>query len=116
MHSFSLSLSLYLSIYLSIYLFLFLHTPTLSIYLSIYFSLSLYLSLHPHSLTHSSYLTLGNVVAVGTFEPEIEIWDLDVLEILQPLITLGGRDEQGKFKPGSHHQAVMSLSWNRHAR
>ncbi|CAG8770225.1 13988_t:CDS:2, partial [Cetraspora pellucida] len=38
----------------------------------------------------------GNYVAIGTFEPEIEIWDLD--------------------KPNSeyHTDAVMGLSWNKH--
>ena len=59
---------------------------------------------------------VGNVIAIGTFEPEIELWDLDVLEPLQPLITLGGKDEKGKFLKDSHHQAVLSLSWNKPAR
>ena len=34
----------------------------------------------------------GNFVAVGTFEPGIEIWNLDVLEALTPTATLGGRE------------------------
>lgn len=32
----------------------------------------------------------GNCLAVGSFLPEIEIWDLDVLEILEPTSRLGG--------------------------
>lgn len=44
----------------------------------------------------------GNFVAVGSFEKQIEIWDLDVLDLVYPTVTLKG-----------HADAVMSLSWNR---
>eukprot|EP00299_Pterocystis_sp_00344_P012959 c6292_g1_i1.p1 GENE.c6292_g1_i1~~c6292_g1_i1.p1 ORF type:complete len:502 (-),score=114.46 c6292_g1_i1:22-1479(-) len=85
----------------------------------------------------------GNFVAVGTFHPGIEIWDLDVVDAPTPVATLGGHEpvapiaepaepaapESGKKKkkkskkpkeakaepalrPGSHSDAVMSLSWN----
>ena len=84
----------------------------------------------------------GNFVAVGTFEPGIEIWNLDVLEALTPTATLGGREtpaeakarmnsgsSKGKKKKkakkkkksagllpqlrqGSHKDAVLGLSWN----
>jgi periodic tryptophan protein 1 len=67
----------------------------------------------------------GNFAAVGTFEPEIEIWNLDVLEIPYPTLVLG-QTEKGKSKKGKkskkstpatnaemHTDAVMSLSWNR---
>ena len=58
---------------------------------------------------------LGNFCAVGTFDPEIEIWDLNVLEAAIPTITLGGADKKKKRKKsGSGHlDAVMCLSWNR---
>ena len=36
----------------------------------------------------------GNFVAVGTFEPGIEIWNLDVLEALTPTAVLGGRESE----------------------
>lgn len=47
----------------------------------------------------------GNFVAVGSFEKQIEIWNLDVLDLVYPTVTLNG-----------HNDAVMSLSWNRQGR
>eukprot|EP01119_Soliformovum_irregulare_P004582 TRINITY_DN15641_c0_g1_i1.p1 TRINITY_DN15641_c0_g1~~TRINITY_DN15641_c0_g1_i1.p1 ORF type:complete len:443 (+),score=124.36 TRINITY_DN15641_c0_g1_i1:104-1330(+) len=59
----------------------------------------------------------GNLMAIGTFEPEIEIWDLDIMETLTPITTLGGKmKKKDKFLAGSHTNAVMSLSWNSKAR
>mmetsp|Transcript_9702 Transcript_9702/g.28901 ORF Transcript_9702/g.28901 Transcript_9702/m.28901 type:complete len:595 (-) Transcript_9702:2368-4152(-) len=81
----------------------------------------------------------GNFCAVGTFGPGIEIWNLDVLNALEPLCVLGGEDtsmadeimrlnmmnnsdkrhnntptpQGGSLKPGSHTDAVMALSWNK---
>lgn len=76
---------------------------------------------------------MGNFVAVGTFDPVIEIWNLDVLDPLEPTASLGGYKNktsadmanmlsEGKkkskknkieYKNGSHTAAVMSLSWNK---
>jgi periodic tryptophan protein 1 len=70
----------------------------------------------------------GSFAAVSTFEAEIEIWDLDVLDALQPVATLGGhtgdagnrepeirsrkrRNKEG-WLPGSHTDSVLSLAWN----
>lgn len=94
----------------------------------------------PLCLAHGQVSTggvTGNFCAVGSFEPGIEIWNLDVLNALEPSCILGGQDtsaaddlmamqlmskktqvapprtskEQG-LRPGSHTDAVMSLSWN----
>jgi periodic tryptophan protein 1 len=72
----------------------------------------------------------GSFVAVGTFKPGIEIWDLNVLDVLEPTATLGGENDEDlrdvampkiskrrknrktALKPGSHQDAVMSLDWN----
>ena len=33
---------------------------------------------------------MGSYVAVGTFHPSIEIWNLDVIDPLEPTAVLGG--------------------------
>jgi len=80
----------------------------------------------------------GNFCAVGTFGPGIEIWNLDVLNALEPSCVLGGEDTSmadeimrhnmmnsqtkhnnthmpgsSSLKAGSHTDAVMALSWNK---
>ncbi|CAJ1929038.1 unnamed protein product [Cylindrotheca closterium] len=83
--------------------------------------------------------TAGNFCAVGTFGPGIEIWNLDVLNALEPSCVLGGEDttmadeimrhnlmnaskkndtrldipSKPGLKEGSHTDAIMSLSWNK---
>lgn len=37
----------------------------------------------------------GNYVAVGSFDPAIEIWNLDVMNALEPTVVLGGADTSG---------------------
>ena len=89
----------------------------------------------PFQTSDGSQSTVGNYIAVGTFSPAIEIWNLDVLDPLEPTAILGGENpdaanantkkskknggkgkEKSKkvsaFLPGSHEAAVMSLSWN----
>ncbi|KAG5638480.1 hypothetical protein H0H81_012412 [Sphagnurus paluster] len=75
----------------------------------------------------------GNYIAVGTLDPEIEIWSLDVVEAMYPNSILGRPDQTkahiptplgtGKKKKkktkhrtvekGYHVDAVLGLSWNR---
>jgi periodic tryptophan protein 1 len=77
--------------------------------------------------------------AVGTFGSGIEVWNLDVLNALEPSCVLGGEDTSmadelmrhsitggslkknesinmgsgPRLRPGSHTDAVMALSWNK---
>lgn len=77
----------------------------------------------------------GSYIAVGTFEPGIEVWNADILNPLEPTVVLGGEDtsrsdarwakslggkskgkpnmnQRSSLKNGSHTDAVMALSWN----
>lgn len=60
----------------------------------------------------------GSFVAVGTFRPEIEIYNTDIMDAIEPECVLGGLVDGKKrsLKPGSHRQAVMGLSWNQEYR
>ncbi|CAG7973497.1 unnamed protein product [Penicillium olsonii] len=71
--------------------------------------------------------TQGNFVAVGTMEPDIEIWDLDVVDSMYPnaILGQGGQDadkKQKKQKKKSkandeyHIDAVLALAANRQHR
>lgn len=78
----------------------------------------------PPFLVNNEQKEVGSYVAVGTFDPSIEIWNLDILDPLEPIAVLGGEDKAATSKkgkkgkktpamlPGSHAQAVMSLTWN----
>jgi periodic tryptophan protein 1 len=74
-----------------------------------------------------------NCAAIGTMYPGIEIWDLDCVDAVEPVTTLGGysdeaikaaskkgkkggKKESKALKGGSHEDAVMGLSWNREFR
>ena len=99
----------------------------------------------PLSLAHGDINNdgqAGNYCAVGTFNPSIEVWNLDVLDALEPVCILGGEDttasdelmkinmaraavgkklkkmkkgtsNNGGLKPGSHTDAIMALDWNK---
>jgi len=58
----------------------------------------------------------GSLVAIGMMLPEIHVWDLDIVDCLEPAFTLG---QKGKKKKGiarvGHRDAVLSLAWNNQA-
>ena len=81
----------------------------------------------------------GNFVAIGTFDPEIEIWSLDTLDVLYPSLILGGgpvappvddseepssskskkKKKKSKAKKASpqssqdvHTDAILTLAWS----
>lgn len=68
----------------------------------------------------------GNFIAVGSMEPAIEIWDLDIMDEVQPSVILGGIAEKKKGKKGkkksikykkdSHTDSVLGLAWNKEYR
>lgn len=78
----------------------------------------------PYLAGDNSQVNIGNFIAVGTFNPVIEIWNLDVLDPLEPSATLGGKVVGKKHKKtgeqvytkDTHQDSVMGLSWNKHFR
>lgn len=78
----------------------------------------------------------GNYIAVGTLDPEIEIWSLDTVEAMYPSTVLGRPDKtkahvpvpvgtgkkkkkKTKARPkddSCHVDAVLALSWNKNVR
>uniref|UniRef100_A0AC35GMU1 Periodic tryptophan protein 1 n=1 Tax=Panagrolaimus sp. PS1159 TaxID=55785 RepID=A0AC35GMU1_9BILA len=63
----------------------------------------------------------GNLLAVGTFDPTIQIWDLDIANSLEPIVTLGQQAKSSKTGKSrkkrdnsaqGHSDAVTALDWN----
>jgi periodic tryptophan protein 1 len=61
-----------------------------------------------------------NYLAIGSLNPWIEIWDLDLVDSLEPEFILGSmekikkkKDPTKKQKILGHRSAVLDLSWNR---
>jgi periodic tryptophan protein 1 len=52
----------------------------------------------------------GNYVAVGSFEPAIEVWNLDVMNALEPSLVLGGMDTRGAEECWIRMQQAMKPS------
>ena len=62
------------------------------------FPLSLdWLSVAPSSFQGDTHRR-GNYAVVGSFLPEIEIWDLDTLDVIEPTMVLGGMQEVASKK------------------
>ena len=70
-------------------------------------------------------------MAIGSFDPHVEIWDLDLIDAVAPQIVLGPNDPTDlglsapskkkkagpariakRMNPETHVDAVMGLSWN----
>jgi len=63
----------------------------------------------------------SNLVAIGNMTPDIELWDLDVVNTLEPAFCLKGKWKHKRKKKAlkkvetsrGHSDAVLALSWNK---
>ncbi|XP_022250595.1 periodic tryptophan protein 1 homolog [Limulus polyphemus] len=57
---------------------------------------------------------LGNFLAIGDMTPVINIWDIDIVDTLQPACSLGQKSKKKKLASTStgHTDAVLDLNWN----
>jgi len=59
----------------------------------------------------------GNYLAVGGMSPAIEVWDVDVVDCLEPIFVLGSsKKKKRKPKDVGHTDAVLDLAWNSRVR
>lgn len=53
--------------------------------------------------------------AIGSMDPVITIWDLDIQDSLEPILKLGAKKNRRKnITAFGHTDAVLDLSWNTH--
>ncbi|KAL6431130.1 hypothetical protein ACFW04_007098 [Cataglyphis niger] len=55
----------------------------------------------------------GNLCAIGNMTPIIEVWDLDLIDCLEPAYKLGRKpSKKKKQKRIGHRDAVLDVAWN----
>ncbi|XP_065345086.1 periodic tryptophan protein 1 homolog [Cloeon dipterum] len=66
-------------------------------------------------LNHEPAGGFGNLVAIGTMSNVIDVWDLDIVDGLEPSFRLGKKASKKKKTPSvGHKKSVLCMSWNKH--
>lgn len=64
-------------------------------------------------LDHEPGQSAGNYCAIGSMSPVIDVWDLDIINCLEPAFRLGRKPSRKKgLQRVGHKDAVLALSWN----
>lgn len=60
----------------------------------------------------------SSLLAIGSMSPIIDVWDLDIVDSLEPAFSLGSKKKKSKkfSKATTHTDAVLALSWNHNVR
>ena len=61
----------------------------------------------------SSSQERGNIVAVGSMDPGIELWALDMVDAVEPLATLGGADPNAPLTVGQKKKGKRKVRTRR---
>lgn len=66
-------------------------------------------------LDYEPNMPKGNYCAVGSMSPIIEVWDIDLVNVIEAAYSLGkpASRKKNREKVG-HSDAVLSLAWNKH--
>lgn len=65
-------------------------------------------------LNYEANAPKGNYCAIGSMDPIIQVWDLDIINCIEPAFSLGKTKSVKKNRPHvGHKDAVLTLAWNK---